>query len=350
LLKKIFVFFRGSVTKKDFRQDFKTVFSTIPNPVKHSTNDSLPEELGVHHGFRDYLYDEQTLHRIYYVPYVHDLVHLAKKGQNLLTLPRYNKDVLGSGAGLSVSMKKQEDAAGKMKYQIILEQVLALLECYPKCRVHISGHSLGGALATMFALEAAADERITEPVTCIISGAPKVGNQDFLIAFEELEKEGKLRCLHIANDQDPVTMSPPNGNFNPCYSVLCQSRKFRHVGLRVKLEESGYELTYPPKTRTYCGMFLWDCRWTGRALCIMLVSLPILALCMESCCLICILCCLGSLRTMRKHHTQLMYIRRLEYNKDDLMQLNIDDVNEARWKRADHCIQGFRSKTWYLKE
>jgi len=123
--------------------------------------------------------------------------------------------------------------------EVILEQVVSLLEEQPDNQLYISGHSLGGALATIFSLETAADERIPSPVTCITSGASKVGNIDFMLAYESLEKAKKLRCLHIANDRDPVTVVPPNGAFNPCHALLCQSRRFRHVGLRAILRRYG---------------------------------------------------------------------------------------------------------------
>jgi len=145
-----------------------------------------------------------------------------------------------------------------MKYQEILEQVHELFKEREDYRLFISGHSLGGALATMFALEAAADNQIPKPVTCITSGAPKVGNLDFLLAFEELEREKKLRCVQVANDRDPVTMSPPD-TWNPCIAVLFQIMKFRHVGLRIKLRESGYVLVYPMRMRTYLGILSCDC-------------------------------------------------------------------------------------------
>lgn len=57
--KRINVYFRGSVTPQDFREDLKAVFAPIRNPVKGKTGDThLPDELGVHLGFRNYLYYE----------------------------------------------------------------------------------------------------------------------------------------------------------------------------------------------------------------------------------------------------------------------------------------------------
>jgi Lipase (class 3) len=56
----------------------------------------------------------------------------------------------------------------------------------PGYELYICGHSLGGALATVFAFEAAAanDDLIPKPVTCITTGSPKIGNLAFVDAFE----------------------------------------------------------------------------------------------------------------------------------------------------------------------
>jgi len=50
--KRIDVAFRGSVTKRDAKQNFKALFSDIPNPVKSETGALTPETIGIHQGFR----------------------------------------------------------------------------------------------------------------------------------------------------------------------------------------------------------------------------------------------------------------------------------------------------------
>jgi hypothetical protein len=217
---------------------------------------------------------------------------------------------------------------------ISFDRVAANLLCYT------------GALATLFALEAAADDQLPKPVTCITSGAPKVGNVDFLQAFESLERQNKLRCFQVANDRDPVTLSPPQGACNPLHALLCQRRGFRHVGLHLKLREHGFIIIYPPKPHSYLGILFCDWIHIGRA-CIFFaavgvllflsltlfffVAIPIIIVCM------CI-----SLRTSRKHHTQLKYIRRLEYNKEELDKLDLDELNEERWQRPTYRFNVLR--------
>ena len=215
---------------KDFQQDAKALLSYVPNPVKQqlpTTNNNtsnsfmteeereqLPDDVGLHLGFKEYLY------------------------------------------GTSAEQKK--DPEKKLKYKVILDKAAELSEAHPDCRLRIVGHSLGGALTTVLALEAAGDDRFPSPITAITSGAPKVGNLAFLRTFEKCEEQGRIRCIQVANNKDPVTQSPPIGNFDPCGPVFCRYRLFRHVGLRLHLVPSGFIIWYPMKAKTYPGILVYD--------------------------------------------------------------------------------------------
>ena len=232
VLKKVTVAFRGSVTAQDFIQDAKALVGEIPNPIEESQEQS--SELCIHLGFREYLYGHKGITTDIFLP----------------NLPRGNRD------------RERNDAADetteKTKYETIMEHVKVHLSQHPNYRLYVTGHSLGGALATIFALEAAAskDEDISKPVTCITSGAPKVGNLDFLKAFEVLEETRKIRCLHIANFRDIVPLSPPIGALACGHAICCQRRRFRHVGFRLKLTPKTFIVSYPPKVRSYCGILV----------------------------------------------------------------------------------------------
>mmetsp|Transcript_24012 Transcript_24012/g.70849 ORF Transcript_24012/g.70849 Transcript_24012/m.70849 type:complete len:89 (+) Transcript_24012:967-1233(+) len=52
------------------------------------------------------------------------------------------------------------------------------------------------------------DPRIPKPITCYSTGSPKVGTIGFRKAFQSLEESGKLRCVRIMNEHDPVPSLP----------------------------------------------------------------------------------------------------------------------------------------------
>ena len=143
-MKRITIGFRGSVTTRDFMCDWKTSLCNIPNPLAGEPR-SLGEYIQIHHGFKEYLYDP--------------------------ILDTEKKD-------------------GKIEKQplifFILEKVAKLFEEYPDYHLYTAGHSLGGALATLFAMEAGAskDPRIKKPVTCITIAGPRVGNLTFARTFK----------------------------------------------------------------------------------------------------------------------------------------------------------------------
>ena len=65
---------------------------------------------------------------------------------------------------------------------------------------------------SLFALYAAADEEIAnltiDPVRVITVASPYVGDANFLLAFQVLERERRLQHLRIANKEDIITKMP----------------------------------------------------------------------------------------------------------------------------------------------
>jgi predicted lipase len=72
------------------------------------------------------------------------------------------------------------------KCKVILTQVASLVQQYPGYHLYVTGHSLGGALATLFAVDAvlSKDFDIPTPVTCINVASPKCGDTSFKKAFQ----------------------------------------------------------------------------------------------------------------------------------------------------------------------
>jgi hypothetical protein len=209
--KRITVAFRGSVTVKDFMIDAKALQTDIANPLVGSEINQS-STIGIHHGFYDYLFAKNA--------------------------------------------RRSEPT----KCDEVVAHVLRLYDFYPGYRLYVTGHSLGGALATLFAFQVAAstDPRIVKPVTCISIASPKVGTMSFRRAFQALEKSRQIRCLRVSNHKDLVTLLPDRGSLSCAYILCCQSNVFRHVGMELKLHGHGYQFLRPSDNSTYVHMFLKD--------------------------------------------------------------------------------------------
>lgn len=74
---------------------------------------------------------------------------------------------------------------GTSKFDEIMNYVLPLIEKHSDFRLYVTGHSLGGALATIFSFKVAASNLpIQKPITCVSVASPKVGGNCFRKAFQ----------------------------------------------------------------------------------------------------------------------------------------------------------------------
>ncbi|KAL7501137.1 hypothetical protein ACHAWT_010888 [Skeletonema menzelii] len=210
---RITVIFRGSVTKTDFLTDANINLMQAPDPylvAEGLESEESESAIGIHKGFYDYLFAE-------------------KDG-----LPSKYVEI----------MKHVE--------QLVMDDVNRR-ENY---KLYVTGHSLGGALATLFGFYAAARVgTLPLPVTVVSVASPKVGNIAFARMFAEMESQGKIRHLRIANHRDPVTLSPSVSSkkvlavsafaFSPLgYLALKASGNlgderdvFYHTGIKMKLRK-----------------------------------------------------------------------------------------------------------------
>jgi hypothetical protein len=140
--------------------------------------------------------------------------------------------------------------------------LVPLLEQNPGFTIYCTGHSLGGALSTLFSFELVTSTKyssIPSPVTCVSVASPKLGNESFRKAFQLLEERGEMRHLRIANDKDPVTLGPPASSklmlasLSPAallvmshVSDTIEKEMYKHCGMRLKLladEKKRYKLS-----------------------------------------------------------------------------------------------------------
>ena len=96
------------------------------------------------------------------------------------------------------------------------------------CRIEISGHSLGAAMAALCAI----DLNYNFPhldITAVLFGAPRVGNRAFARSYDRRV----FKTFRVENSKDIVTRLPP--------ALL----GYRHVGIKIRLRQ-GLQSIFPP--------------------------------------------------------------------------------------------------------
>jgi len=118
-----------------------------------------------------------------------------------------------------------EDGPLVSKFKVITNQLEEIMKDCEGFDIYVTGHSLGGSLATYYGFKLA--EKGEFPMVNVVSFAsPYVGTESFQEAFRELEREGKLRHIRVSNDNDCIPANPCVGGFE-------------HAGVNVQLRKSG---------------------------------------------------------------------------------------------------------------
>jgi len=79
----------------------------------------------------------------------------------------------------------------------------ALIEKYPKAKLHLTGHSLGGSLVTLLSLELRNLAKIDSIYTF---GMPRLGNKNLA---DWIKKTSSPKIFRVTHDRDPVPHLPP---------------------------------------------------------------------------------------------------------------------------------------------
>mmetsp|Transcript_19264 Transcript_19264/g.28504 ORF Transcript_19264/g.28504 Transcript_19264/m.28504 type:complete len:438 (+) Transcript_19264:60-1373(+) len=134
---------------------------------------------------------------------------------------------------------------GDQQFDKIEKTIKELLTGEKGYSVHVTGHSLGGALASLFAFKLAGRnvDWLPRPVTCISYASPRFGTSSVRTAHEQLEKEGLLRHLRINTAEDIVPTMLAASHF----TVPSRRKMLKHVGLNLRLKKSGYDLIHTSK-------------------------------------------------------------------------------------------------------
>ena len=140
-----------------------------------------------------------------------------------------------SGNGIKlVNYFKQ--VAFELKEIFFTKDVLGDIEAHPDYQFIATGHSLGGAVATIFLYEAInkgfLDTNKNEPVL-ITYGQPRTGHENFVLDFNKKVK----KVLRIVRDGDIVVSLP--------YSLI--NNPYRHLGGLILVNKDITIMTYCPK-------------------------------------------------------------------------------------------------------
>ena len=106
-------------------------------------------------------------------------------------------------------------------YDQITVELKDLLRHNSDYDIYVIGHSLGGALSTLYGYELSRE--IPNKITVVSFASPRVGNTPFKIAFDT---QPNLIHYRITNKRDIVTAAP---NIN-----------FTHVGINITLTDNNY--------------------------------------------------------------------------------------------------------------
>lgn len=122
----------------------------------------------------------------------------------------------------------------------IKNKLLLLLLEYPDYEINIIGHSLGGALSTLFGYLLA--KTITNKVTVITLGSPRVGNYYFKLDFDS---QTNLTHYRISNNRDVITSVP--------------MINFYHTGINIHLTNDNLTIYDNYNYNRYFKFSLFNC-------------------------------------------------------------------------------------------
>jgi len=181
--RNVTVIFRGTITPNDWSHNLDASLITLDNPIEEDYEGKAPT-IQLHRGFQNYLLRKRLDTNRSWVDRICDLVI------------DYGDRLLGGD------------------YQVVA-----------------TGHSLGGALATIFGFYVSVDQRVNQkdPVTIYSFASPMLGDHSFADAFRHQESHGRIRHARIHNGVDVVAHVPFNVKVSKRGSTFC------HVGMGIML-------------------------------------------------------------------------------------------------------------------
>ncbi len=255
-VKRITICFRGSASTLDWTMDREIFMKSVNNPVPESKLQA-GSKLLIHNGFYNYLCAplgqvRRRAHKHQRGNRLNELDGADELSQCQEILQRHIFPLLKEYPGYKVRCRFDYEQKQLNRNLIDISCRNPFLDnCY--CQLYVTGHSLGAALATLFAFLIAnePDSVIPKPVTCISFGSPYVGDESFRLAHQTLESQGKLRHLRVSNYQDMVTLIPfMSFRWKIWDRHAHVGTFFKHVGMNLRMFASGksslpFQIFYP---------------------------------------------------------------------------------------------------------
>jgi len=125
-------------------------------------------------------------------------------------------------------------------YDTIVSEVKKILEMHPDFSIYITGHSLGGALSTLFGYMLS--NEIDNQITVVSFASPRVGNYEWKQAFNA---KSNLTHYRVTNNRDIVTAFPVY--------------RYHHVGHNIRLFDDKYNLIERSVKRSWYEETIFTC-------------------------------------------------------------------------------------------
>jgi triacylglycerol lipase len=129
-------------------------------------------------------------------------------------------------------------------YQSMREEIFkTYARIAPYKRLYITGHSLGGALATLHALDVALNGRFQQ-ITMYNFASPRVGNKEFIQKYSSVVRNS----IRFVNTHDIIPLLPPQKIHCPLTSRYWY---YRHVPKQIKFSIQGGSIRNNHSLLTY---------------------------------------------------------------------------------------------------
>jgi len=119
----------------------------------------------------------------------------------------------------------------------IIAKIKSIIQEHPDYKIFVTGHSLGGALSTLFGY--ILSHEIENMVTVVSFASPRIGNKPWKKSFEN---KSNLTHFRVSNNRDLITATP---NIN-----------YYHVGTDIRLYNDSYYINVG-KTHSCCDFSIF---------------------------------------------------------------------------------------------